>query len=114
MIGALEEYFGHAQNAASKGGESKDALRSDPALNQATVEIITLLERFANGRSIDTIKAKVQVLYEDARQDDSLRDWFKQVDSWARKVIVTILCNYFFCSQAPLFPVSLGTRICFG
>lgn len=86
LLGFLEEYASHGRNASSAAAGSHDALRGDPALNQAFAEIRTLLERFANGRSFSEITDRIQVLYDDARADDDLRGWFKEVDSFARRV----------------------------
>lgn len=97
LLGYLEEYAGHAQTAASKGAESHDTLRADPALNQAFTELRTLLERFANGKSFSGIQQRIQVLIEDARADESLRGWFKEVDTFSRKVgfLYFYLLNFF-------------------
>ena len=48
----------------------------------------TLLERFADGRSMDQIKDAVDVLYGDANRDEELRSWFGQVNQYARKVLL--------------------------
>ena len=58
----------------------------DPALNQAGKELRTLLERFANGQSIDPITDAMNVLIDDANRDPELRDWFKDGDAYIRKV----------------------------
>lgn len=68
------------------GQDSKDALQSDNSLQQATSELRTLLERFANGMSLSVIGDAMKVLYEDSKQDEELRDWFRAVDSYVRKV----------------------------
>lgn len=68
------------------GKDSKDALQSDNSLQQATSELRTLLERFANGMSLSVIGDAMRVLYEDSKQDEELRDWFRRVDSYVRKV----------------------------
>ena len=60
----------------------------DPALSQATRELRTLLERFANGKSMGQIKDAVDVLYDDANRDEELRNWFKSVNQYARKVLL--------------------------
>ncbi|KAI5117290.1 hypothetical protein M0805_006812 [Coniferiporia weirii] len=88
LLDYLEEYSGHARHVSSKGAESHDALRSDPALTQALSEIRTLLERFANGKSFSSITDRVNVLYDDANQDDQLRAWFKEVDAFSRRCLL--------------------------
>jgi hypothetical protein len=60
----------------------------DPALKQATKELRTLLERFANNRSIDPIVDAANVLIDDANGDPELKDWFKRVDTYVRKVLL--------------------------
>ena len=37
---------------------------------------------------MDQIKDAVDVLYEDANRDEELRNWFKQVNQYARKVLL--------------------------
>ncbi|EJD07781.1 uncharacterized protein FOMMEDRAFT_16402 [Fomitiporia mediterranea MF3/22] len=88
LLGFLEEYAGHAHTASSKGADSHDALRNDPSLQQALAEIRMLLERFANGRSFSEITDRIQVLYDDAHSDEALRNWFKEVDSYARRCLL--------------------------
>src|SRR5215472_5936292 len=58
----------------------------DPALNQAITELRTLLERFANGQPIQSIIDAANILIDDANRDPELRDWFKDVDAYVRKV----------------------------
>lgn len=86
LIGYLEEYFGHAQTTASKSKEHSSGVREDASLNQAMAELRTLLERFADGRSMDDMKSRFQALYDDAQNDQELRNWFGEFDSYARKV----------------------------
>lgn len=88
LLGFLEEYSSHAKTAADQGSQSHDAMRSDPALQQSLTEIRTLLERFANGKSFNDITARVNDLYDDANADHELRDWFKQLDAFARRCLL--------------------------
>lgn len=88
LLGFLEEYFGHAKTTASKGKDSHAALSSDPSLNQALAELTTLLERFANGQSLSPVTQRVQVLADDAQNDEHLRRWFGDVDGWARRCLL--------------------------
>lgn len=60
----------------------------DPALKQATTELRTLLERFANDSSIDPIFDAINALYDDASRDEELRAWFRNVDTYSRKVLL--------------------------
>ena len=65
---------------------------SDPAVKEATSELRTLLERFANGRSLGTIGEAMQMLYDDAQQDEELRNWFRSIDTYVHKVSLLCIC----------------------
>ena len=55
LLNFLEEYASHGRTIASHGKDSHQQLTSDPNLQTSMRELRTLLERFANGRSLDTI-----------------------------------------------------------
>lgn len=55
-------------------------------MQDAISEIRTLLERFANGQSMSVIFDAFNALADDANRDEGLRDWFKSVDAYIRKV----------------------------
>lgn len=65
-----------------------DFIPQDPSLQQATSELRTLLERFANGRSIDVIINALNDLVNDAREDEELRAWFSHVDKYLRRTLL--------------------------
>ena len=58
----------------------------DPQVNLAWREVRTLLERFANNTSLDTIFDSINILIDDSRRDPELRHWFENVDTYVRKV----------------------------
>ncbi|KAI8986640.1 hypothetical protein BD414DRAFT_486634 [Trametes punicea] len=88
LLGFLEEYASHTKTAAAQSKESGQQLKGDSSLQQAMSELRTLLERFANGKSLSTIGDAMQQLYQDAQQDEELRQWFSDVDSYTRKVLL--------------------------
>ncbi|KAI0634782.1 hypothetical protein C8Q77DRAFT_1053762 [Trametes polyzona] len=88
LLNFLEEYASHGKTVAEHGKDSGQQLKGDGALQQATSELRTLLERFANGKSLSIIGDAMQALYRDAQQDDELRQWFSDVDSYTRKVLL--------------------------
>lgn len=90
LLGALEEYNGHAQHVANKGTEARGSLSEDASLTQAFAELRTLLERFANGKSLDEVQHRTDAVYQAAKEDDELRNWFKRLDAFARKVCVCV------------------------
>ncbi|KAI0777372.1 hypothetical protein BD413DRAFT_467001 [Trametes elegans] len=88
LLNFLEEYASHGKTIKEHGKDSGQQLKSDGALQQATSELRTLLERFANGKSLSIIGDAMQQLYQDAQQDEELRQWFRDVDSYTRKVLL--------------------------
>ncbi|KAI0077531.1 hypothetical protein K474DRAFT_1661627 [Panus rudis PR-1116 ss-1] len=88
LLSYLEEYASHGRTALDKSKEHTDQVTSDNSLQQATSELRTLLERFANGMSLSVIGEAMRVLNEDAKQDEELRNWFSSVDSYVRKVLL--------------------------
>lgn len=87
LLSYIEEYANHGKSAATEHGQdSKSTITSDPALKQATTELRTLLERFANGKSIDVVIDAGNALVEDGKKDEEFREWFKKVDKYIRKV----------------------------
>ncbi|RDX46088.1 hypothetical protein OH76DRAFT_1407219 [Lentinus brumalis] len=88
LLNFLEEYASHGKTVADHGKDSKNQLQSDGALQQATHELRTLLERFANGKSLGMIGDAMQALYVDAQKDEDLRNWFRSVDAYTRKVLL--------------------------
>ena len=55
-------------------------------------ELRTLLERFANYKSLDKVLDAIDALIDDTRCDVSLREWFKSVDVYIRKVFSPFCC----------------------
>jgi hypothetical protein len=49
--------------------------------------IKTLLERFANSTSFDDLIDSINQIYKDADQDPELKNWFKRIDAYIRKVL---------------------------
>ncbi|KIK80530.1 hypothetical protein PAXRUDRAFT_833465 [Paxillus rubicundulus Ve08.2h10] len=88
LLSVAEEYAELGQNAAEKGKQTGGTITKDPALRQATSELRQLLERFANGRSMDLIFDAVNALNDDARRDEEFRQWFRRLHTFSRKVLL--------------------------
>jgi hypothetical protein len=88
FLGAIETYLGHGRTLASHHAGKAGEVTEDPALQQAGTELRTLLERFANGKSVDGILDAADQLNTDAKNDEDLRAWFKDVDSYIRKALL--------------------------
>ncbi|KZT00359.1 uncharacterized protein LAESUDRAFT_732384 [Laetiporus sulphureus 93-53] len=88
LLGFLEEYASHGKTAASQAKDSHNQMTSDNSMQQATGELRTLLERFANGMSLAVIGDAMQTLYQDAQNDQELKNWFRTCDVYAHKVLL--------------------------
>lgn len=59
----------------------------DPAFKRARQELRTLLERFANGSSMQPILDAINQIYLDAQDDPELKAWFTTLDKYIRQVL---------------------------
>ncbi|KAG8861957.1 hypothetical protein FRB96_002400 [Tulasnella sp. 330] len=88
FIDTFEAYLSHGRNFAAHGTGQASEITEDPSLQQATNELRTLAERFANGQSLDGIEQAVRVMYDDAQKDEGLRNWFRELDEYVRKTLL--------------------------
>ncbi|TFK24361.1 hypothetical protein FA15DRAFT_680768 [Coprinopsis marcescibilis] len=91
LLSYLEEYVNHAQSIQqTTGSRVRDQVPADKShpVKLATLELRTLLERFANNTSMDMIFDAIDVVVDDTRRDEELRGWFKAVDAWMRRVLL--------------------------
>lgn len=58
-------------------------------LQTATSELRTLLKRFANGQSMDVVFDAANALILHSNNDEGLRESFKSVDAYLRKVTLS-------------------------
>ncbi|KAG2135159.1 hypothetical protein DEU56DRAFT_401150 [Suillus clintonianus] len=88
LLDEVERYASQGQIAAGHGKERGSAITQDKALNAAMAELRTLLERFADGRSMDGIFDASNALIDDARRDEEFRSWFHRLNTYIRKVLL--------------------------
>jgi len=88
LLEFIEDYAKHGRTITKAGKEHTEGVTKDQNLKRATNEFRTLLERFANGMSLDTVSRAVDDLIDDARGDDALREWFSAVDTYLRRVLL--------------------------
>jgi hypothetical protein len=87
FLAQAESYQAHAKGVTASGGSKATDVRADPAFQQAENEMRTLLERFANGASMTPMFEAVNQIYLDAQEDPELREWFKALDRYVRRVL---------------------------
>ncbi|OCF37895.1 hypothetical protein I316_00119 [Kwoniella heveanensis BCC8398] len=88
LLDTLENYQGHAKHIASKGADSAQAVASDPSIGDSTLKFRTLLERFANGRSLNGVTDALDQIYTDAQNDSHLRGYFSRLNDYAHRVLL--------------------------
>ncbi|KAG2024158.1 hypothetical protein CC2G_001738 [Coprinopsis cinerea AmutBmut pab1-1] len=91
LLGYLEEYVKHGRTVGQttqQRTKEKVPADKDHPIKLATLELRTLLERFANNTSTNGIFDAMDALADDARRDEGLREWFRSVNIWMRKVFL--------------------------
>ncbi|WWC93737.1 hypothetical protein V866_000573 [Kwoniella sp. B9012] len=88
LLDTLENYHGHAKHVANKGVGSAQAVADDPSIGDSTLKFRTLLERFANGRSMDGITDALDQIYTDAQNDEHLRGYFTRLNDYVHRVLL--------------------------
>ncbi|KAF8148712.1 hypothetical protein B0H34DRAFT_668275 [Crassisporium funariophilum] len=88
LLNFVEEYATHGRTVAQNGTQHAQGVAGDSNLQLCISELRTLLERFANGTSMDIIFDAVNALIDDTRRDEALREWFRAVDLYIRKVLL--------------------------
>jgi hypothetical protein len=105
LLGLAEQYAGHSRDVVQqgtgtvKGAHQDDALQTAetdlkvciPAIRAKNLHLLTniktLLERFANSTSFDDLIDSINQIYKDADRDPELKNWFKRIDAYIRKVL---------------------------
>jgi Family of unknown function (DUF5923) len=82
----LQTYVDCSQNSVMPSltySSSKDEI-----FRTSITQIRTLLERFANGKSMDIIIDSMDGLIDDTKNDEEFRQWFQSVNAYSRKVLL--------------------------
>ncbi|GAA5906426.1 uncharacterized protein JCM6883_004476 [Sporobolomyces salmoneus] len=82
-----EHYQVQAKEAGKQSGGAVGSVRHDTNYQRAQNELRTLLERFANGASMQGIFDAVDQLYTDAKNDSELRSWFHELNTYIRQCL---------------------------
>jgi len=87
LLDLATQYGGHAKNLGAQSTGTVQDARSNTPLAQAEADLKTLIERFANGTSTDSLWDSISTIYQDADRDPELKDWFKAVDRYIRRCL---------------------------
>ncbi|KAG8905215.1 hypothetical protein FRB99_000484 [Tulasnella sp. 403] len=88
FLDTTEAYFAHGKTMHTNATGQASNVVDDPELRRAGSELRTVLERFANGKSLGGIEDAARALYNDAQTDEDLRNWFRQLDEFVRKTLL--------------------------
>ncbi|ORY35471.1 hypothetical protein BCR39DRAFT_460742 [Naematelia encephala] len=88
LLDAFDQYSSHAKHVTNKGANAAGSLTDDPNVSGATEKFRLLLERFANGKSMDGIFDALDQLYTDAKNDEGLRNWWSRLDDYVHRVLL--------------------------
>ncbi|KAF8590689.1 hypothetical protein K439DRAFT_1611824 [Ramaria rubella] len=83
FLTVLQRYLSSAGALAkSRAAHTNDLFNGDPILARAVSELRTIAERGAGGRSLSDVQSALEVLWNDARGDEEMRDWWDRVDDF--------------------------------
>jgi hypothetical protein len=88
LLDTLSTYQGHAKHVASKGTDAAQEFKGDPGIADATRQFRTVLERFANGKSMDGMIAAMDQIYTDSQNDPELRKYFTRLNEYTHKALL--------------------------
>ncbi|KAH4049014.1 hypothetical protein HBH49_154290 [Parastagonospora nodorum] len=87
LLRLAEQYTGHTKTVTQQATGTVKGAHQDDALKTAEADLKTLLERFANSTSFDDLIESINQIYKDADRDPELKNWFKRIDGYIRKVL---------------------------
>jgi hypothetical protein len=88
LLDAVENYASHGKTVANTAQAGSQNLTSEPNLDSGLTKFRTLLERFANNQSLEPVLDAIRTLGNDAKQDQALREWLNEIDTYIRRVLI--------------------------
>ncbi|KJZ74740.1 hypothetical protein HIM_05857 [Hirsutella minnesotensis 3608] len=86
LLRLAESYGSHGR--ALGEGSAGSAKQARTGFSAAEQDLRTLIERFANGTSTSELWATINQIYKDADRDQELKGWFKNMDSYIRRLLL--------------------------
>jgi hypothetical protein len=85
----LEEYFAHGKTLAEQTSRTGSDTLKGSEIDRTLTDLRVLLERFANGKSFDSlILQRLKVMADDAKNDEELKEWWRRIASWFRNILL--------------------------
>lgn len=88
FLDKAENYKTEAARASGQGADSANKVAEDPAFNSASLQFRVLLERFANGQSMQPLWDAIDQMYTDAANDQGLRHWWSRLNDYIHKALL--------------------------
>jgi hypothetical protein len=87
LLNLAETYGAHSRNMSSQGQGAVKGAHTDDNLRQAETDLRVLIERFANGTSLDDAFDSIKAIYAAAEKDPELKNWFRSLNTYIRKCL---------------------------
>ncbi|ESK85280.1 hypothetical protein Moror_11329 [Moniliophthora roreri MCA 2997] len=89
LISYIKEYASHGRTiASSHANTAGSSVGGNPKLQETLSQLGVILERFANGKSLERcVWDPINALIDDGKRDEELRAWWKKVGDWAEKIV---------------------------
>ncbi|KAI9637351.1 uncharacterized protein MKK02DRAFT_36365 [Dioszegia hungarica] len=88
LLDTFDNYKGAAEHVAHKATNAADGVASDGGVQDATLRFRRLLERFANGQSLDGVYNALDQMYRDTANDPKLKNWWSHANDYVHRVLL--------------------------
>jgi len=88
LLDTFDNYKGHAEHVASKGTDAAGTVANHGGVQDATLRFRTLIERFANGQSLDGVYSALDDMYSDSKNDQELRQWWSHANDYIHRILL--------------------------
>ncbi|KLT41292.1 hypothetical protein CC85DRAFT_286608 [Cutaneotrichosporon oleaginosum] len=88
LLSSAEKYKGYGVHVAQKGNEARQQAASDDHATGTLSNFLVILERFANGQSLQPVRNALDQIYTDARNDQQLDAWWKAINDYVHAVLL--------------------------
>ncbi|KAF8151644.1 hypothetical protein B0H34DRAFT_801342 [Crassisporium funariophilum] len=114
LLSFVEAYATHGRTVAQNSTQPAQRCRQRKTrIVNFVSELHTLLEGFANERSMDIIFDAVNAVIDDSRRDEALREWFRAVDLYIRRIgYIPIPCVEYTDDSLDVFVENLTLQGC--
>lgn len=87
LLDLVSKYGSTGRNLSQQGAGAVQGIRGGEKVRTMETNLRVLIERFANSTSLDDFFDSLEVIYRDADNDPELKGWFKNIDTFFRKIL---------------------------